>query len=67
MMEAVAWRQPAQVAAMPEWMRPFTPVRSMLSKKYVVSSTSSDRVDWNAELVRGDLGEAVQQLKSRAG
>jgi hypothetical protein len=22
-----------------------------------------DRVDWNASLVRGDLGEAVQQLK----
>ncbi len=32
------------------------------AKKYVVSSTL-DRVDWNAELVRGDLGEAVQQLK----
>ena len=32
------------------------------AKKYVVSSTL-DRVDWNAELVRGDLGQAVQQLK----
>jgi hypothetical protein len=32
------------------------------AKKYVVSSTL-ERVDWNAELVRGDLGEAVQQLK----
>ncbi len=32
------------------------------AKKYVVSSTL-DRVDWNAELVRGDLGKAVQQLK----
>jgi dihydrofolate reductase len=29
------------------------------AKKYVVSSTL-DRVDWNAELVRGDLGKAVQ-------
>ena len=36
------------------------------AKKYVVSSTL-DRVDWNAELVRGDLGEAVQQLKRGAG
>jgi hypothetical protein len=32
------------------------------AKKYVVSSTL-DRVDWNAELGRGDLGKAVQQLK----
>jgi hypothetical protein len=36
------------------------------AKKYVVSSTL-DRVDWNAELVRGDLGKAVQQLKGGAG
>ena len=36
------------------------------AKKYVVSSTL-DRVDWNAELVRGDLGEAVQQLKQQPG
>jgi dihydrofolate reductase len=36
------------------------------AKKYVVSS-SLDRVDWNAELVRGDLGKAVQQLKREAG
>jgi len=35
-------------------------------KKYVVSSTL-DRVDWNAELVRGDLGAAVQQLKQEPG
>ena len=25
------------------------------------------RVDWNAELVRGDLGNAVQQLKQEPG
>ena len=36
------------------------------AKKYVVSSTL-DRVDWNSELVRGDLGKAVQQLKSQPG
>lgn len=36
------------------------------AKKYVVSSTL-DRVDWNAELVRGNLGKAVQQLKSESG
>jgi dihydrofolate reductase len=36
------------------------------AKKYVVSSTL-ERVDWNAELVRGDLGQAVQRLKREAG
>jgi dihydrofolate reductase len=36
------------------------------AKKYVVSSTL-DRVDWNAELVRGDLGTAVQELKRQPG
>jgi dihydrofolate reductase len=34
--------------------------------KYVVSSTL-ERVDWNAELVHGDLGKAVQQLKQEPG
>ena len=32
------------------------------AKTYAVSSTL-DEVDWNAELVRGDMGEAVQRLK----
>jgi dihydrofolate reductase len=36
------------------------------AKKYVVSSTL-DRVDWNAELVRGDLANAVQRLKQEPG
>jgi dihydrofolate reductase len=36
------------------------------AKKYVVSS-ALDHVDWNAELVRGDLGEAVQRLKREPG
>jgi dihydrofolate reductase len=35
-------------------------------KKYVVSSTL-DRVDWNAELLRGDLATAVQKLKQEPG
>jgi dihydrofolate reductase len=35
-------------------------------KKYVVSSTL-DRVDWNAEILRGDLATAVQQLKQQPG
>jgi len=36
------------------------------AKKYVVSSTL-ERVDWNAELVRGDLATAVRQLKRESG
>jgi dihydrofolate reductase len=36
------------------------------AKKYVVSSTLK-HVDWNAELVRGDLGKAVQELKQESG
>jgi dihydrofolate reductase len=64
MMEA-AWRSPARTGARPEWMEPFA--RAMdAARKYVVSSTL-DRVDWNAELLRGDLGKAVQQLKRESG
>src|ERR1041385_3679893 len=63
MMEA-AWRPPAS-EAMPEWTKPFARTIDA-ARKYVVSSTL-DRVDWNAELVRGDLGEAVQRLKREPG
>jgi dihydrofolate reductase len=68
MMEA-AWRPPAQTGARPDWMEPWMePFARTIdaAKKYVVSSTL-DRVDWNAELVRGDLGTAVQQLKRESG
>src|SRR5947207_265349 len=61
MMEA-GWRR---AEARPDWMEPFARTIDA-AKKYVVSSTL-DRVDWNAELVRGDLGKAVQQLKREAG
>ena len=47
------------------WMEPFARTIDA-AKKYVVSSTL-DRVDWNAELVRGDLGDAVQELKRGPG
>jgi dihydrofolate reductase len=68
MMEA-AWRRPAAAGARPEWMEdwmePFARTIDA-AKKYVVSSTL-ERVDWNAELVRGDLGKAVEQLKQEPG
>ena len=59
-----AWRG-APSGAMPEWMEPFARTIDA-KKKYVVSSTL-ERVDWNAELVRGDLKKAVQQLKRESG
>jgi dihydrofolate reductase len=68
MMEA-AWRAPAQAGARPDWMEPWMePFAHAIdaAKKYVVSSTL-DRVDWNAQLVRGDLGKAVQRLKREPG
>ena len=68
MME-VAWRPAARTGARPAWMKPFMePFARTIdaAKKYVVSSTL-DRVDWNAELLRGDLGTAVQQLKREPG
>jgi dihydrofolate reductase len=71
MMEA-AWRgpppeppPPGGVHNYPDWMEPFA--RQIdAAKKYVVSSTLT-RVDWNAELVRGDLGTFVRELKQQPG
>jgi dihydrofolate reductase len=67
MMEA-AWR-PSAAGAMPgwmaDWMEPFARTIDA-AKKYVVSSTV-EHVDWNAELVRGDLATAVRRLKSEPG
>jgi dihydrofolate reductase len=64
-----AWRPVAETGVrpdwMPAWMEPFARTINA-AKKYVVSSTL-DRVDWNAELLRGDLREAVQWLKREPG
>lgn len=68
MMEA-AWRPFAQTGERPDWMEPWMESFALTidaAKKYVVSSTL-ERVDWNAELVRGDLGDAVRQLKQESG
>ena len=64
MMEA-AWRLETRTIEMPAWTDPFARTIDA-AKKYVVSSTL-DRVEWNAELIRGDLAEAVQQLKQQPG
>jgi dihydrofolate reductase len=67
MMEA-AWRQPATGAwpdGMDDSMVAFA--RTMDGAKKYVVSTTLDRIDWNAELVQGDLGNAVQRLKQQPG
>jgi dihydrofolate reductase len=63
-----AWRRPTTGTWpdwMADWMIPFAQ-KIDEAKKYVVSSTLDD-VDWNAELVHGDLGKAVAQLKRGPG
>lgn len=63
-----AWRLPATGVWpdwMADWMQPFARTIDA-AKKYVVSGTL-DEVDWNAELVSGDLGEAVRHLKRQPG
>ncbi|MEX0782785.1 MAG: dihydrofolate reductase family protein [Dehalococcoidia bacterium] len=63
-----AWRLPATGVKpdwMDDWMEPFARTIDA-AKKYVVSSTLG-RVDWNAELLSGDLGTAVQRLKAEPG
>ncbi len=67
MMES-AWRRPA-AGVWPDWMDewdiPFAETIDS-TKKYVVSSTL-DEVDWNAELLRGDVRQAVERLKQEPG
>ena len=67
MMES-AWRKPA-TGTWPDWMdeweMPFGDAIDR-ARKYVVSATLGE-VDWNAELVGGELGPAVQRLKYEAG
>jgi len=64
MMES-AWRPATPPEARPDWMVSFAATINA-AKKYVVSSTLQ-QVDWNAELLAGDLGDAVQALKREPG
>ncbi len=65
-----AWRAPAETGVMPDWMPAWTApfARTIHAvKKYVVSNTL-DRVDWNAEIIRGnDLEKTVRRLKQEPG
>lgn len=63
-----AWRRPA-TGGWPDWMSPWdVPFAEVIDRmpKHVVSSTLGS-VDWNAELVPGDLGDAVRALKEQPG
>src|SRR6516225_9469875 len=64
MMES-AWRPPSPAGTRPDWAESFAQTINA-AKKYVVSS-SLEQVDWNAELLHGDLGQAVQHLKRESG
>jgi dihydrofolate reductase len=63
-MMLAAWRLPVSWP-MPDWMLPCAETIHA-ARKYVVSSTLKE-VDWNAELVQGDLATFVQQLKQQPG
>jgi dihydrofolate reductase len=63
-----AWRRPAS-GTWPDWMDDSDIAFARTidgAKKYVVSNTL-DRVEWNAELVKGDLEQAIRQLKQEQG
>jgi dihydrofolate reductase len=67
MMES-AWRRPA-TGTWPDWMggREIAFAETIdRARKHVVSSTLGE-VDWNAELVRGDLEQAIRRLKQEPG
>lgn len=63
-----AWRMPKS-GVWPEWMAPWMQPFAQaidVAKKHVVSSTLKE-VDWNAELVQGDLEAFVRGLKQQPG
>lgn len=63
-----AWQRPAQ-GAWPDWMGAHD-VRFAeaidRARKYVVSKSLTG-VDWNAEVIRGDLANEIQRLKHEPG
>lgn len=68
MMEA-GWRSVAETGKRPDWMEswmvPFA--HTIHATRKVVVSSTLERVDWNAELLRGDLETAVRRLKEQPG
>ena len=64
MMES-AFRLDSRTEAGADWTDPFARTIDA-ARKYVVSSRL-DRVDWNSELLGGDLESAVRALKNQPG
>lgn len=60
-----AFRPSPQAMELAAWMEPFARTINA-ARKHVVSATL-ERVDWNAELLDGDLANSVQQLKHQPG
>ena len=60
-----AWRPIAESGAVPEgtadWVIPFA--QSIHKARKYVASTTLSQVDWNAQLLQGDLAAAIQRLK----
>ena len=48
-----------------DWIEPFAQTIDS-ARKYDVPSTLK-QVDWNAELIRGELGQAIQRLRQEPG
>lgn len=60
-----AFRPGPDAPALPDWMQPFAGAMHA-ARKHVFSHTLA-KADWNAELVRGDVGDAVRRLKQQPG
>ncbi len=63
-----AWRRPS-TGRWPDWMgQPEVRFAEVIdqARKVVVSSTLAE-ADWNAELVRGELGPTIRRLKHQPG
>jgi dihydrofolate reductase len=60
-----AWRPIAETGIVPEgtpdWVVPFA--QSIHRARKAVASTTLSQVDWNAQLLQGDLGSAIARLK----
>ena len=67
-MMCAVWRRP-ESGTWPDWMDAsevaFSEVMDPMRK--VVASTTLDAADWNAELLRDDVVDAVRRLKEQAG
>jgi dihydrofolate reductase len=68
MMES-AWREPAETGVPQDWMEPWMMsfAQTIHAAKKYVASTTLEQVDWNAELIRGDLAQFIRELKQQPG